>query len=137
MMRFGLWNDNDYYDGYRHNKSSPVQSHTTTVNNAFLHGSRGGIEGVSHTILLLIDLNLTGVPSWYTKVSFFRPWINCVVSAALETGGVRTEVEERCNKVAESLVPDCLDTKELMFGLLRESQPRQILEVWVRCQMWQ
>ena len=39
------------------------------------------------------------------------------MSAALETGGVRTEVEERCNKVAESLVPDCLDTKELMFGL--------------------
>ena len=53
----------------------------------------------------------------HLQVSFFQSWINCVVSAALETGGVRAEVEERCSKVAESLVPDCLDTKELMFGL--------------------
>ena len=51
------------------------------------------------------------------QVSFFRPWIDCVISAALETGGVKAQVEERCNKVAESLVPDCLDTKDLMFDL--------------------
>ena len=59
----------------------------------------------------------TGVPSWYTKVSFFRSWIDCVISTALETGGVRAQVEEKCNKVAESLVPDCLDTNDLMFDL--------------------
>ena len=51
------------------------------------------------------------------QVSFFRSWIDCVISTALETGGVRAQVEERCNKVAESLVPDCLDTNDLMFDL--------------------
>ena len=39
------------------------------------------------------------------------------MSAALETGGVRAEVEERCDKVARSLVPDCINAKDLMFDL--------------------
>ena len=30
---------------------------------------------------------------------------------------MKAQVEERCSKVAESLVPDCLDTKDLMFDL--------------------
>ena len=51
------------------------------------------------------------------QVSFFRPWIDCIISAAQETRGVKAQVEERCSKVAESLVPDCLDTKDLMFDL--------------------
>ena len=39
------------------------------------------------------------------------------MSAALETGGVRAEVEERCDKVARSLVPDCLNPGDLVVDL--------------------
>ena len=53
----------------------------------------------------------------HCQVSFFRPWIDCVVSAALGRGGVRAEVEERCDKVARSLVPDCLKPGDLVFEM--------------------
>ena len=39
------------------------------------------------------------------------------MSKALETVGVRAAVEERCDKVARSLVPDCLNPGDLVVDL--------------------
>ena len=57
----------------------------------------------------------TGVPSWYTKVSFFYPWIDCIIQTSLETNGNYRKVQEKCDKVAEDLVPPCIKEEDLIF----------------------
>ena len=56
-----------------------------------------------------------GVPGWYTKVSFFYPWINCIIQTTKETGGNYKLVTEKCDKVAEDLDPECIPKDNLIF----------------------
>ena len=56
-----------------------------------------------------------GIPGWYTKVSFFYPWIDCIIQTSLETNGNYRKVQEKCDKVAEDLVPPCLKGEDLIF----------------------
>lgn len=57
-----------------------------------------------------------GIPNWYTKVSYFYPWIDCIIQTSRMTGGVMSEVTKRCDPVAEQLVPPCLEKDELIFS---------------------
>jgi len=50
-----------------------------------------------------------GIPHWYTKVSYYTRWIDCIIKTSKETGSVRYKVEEKCNKIAEELTPTCID----------------------------
>ena len=58
-----------------------------------------------------------GIPNWYTKVSFFYPWIDCVISTSRMTGGSRLEVSKKCDPVAQNLIPTCLPPDDLIFEL--------------------
>ena len=51
------------------------------------------------------------------QVSFFAPWISCVVAAA-RGGAGQQEVAGRCDPVAEALVPDCLQQQHRIFDTL-------------------
>ena len=57
-----------------------------------------------------------GIPGWYTKVSFFYPWIDCIIQTSKDTKGNVNLVNEKCDKVAQDLVPTCLEQDDLIFG---------------------
>ena len=57
-----------------------------------------------------------GVPGWYTKVAFFYPWIDCIIQTSKDNKGNRNKVEEKCNKLAQELVPPCVSTDDLLFA---------------------
>ena len=57
-----------------------------------------------------------GIPGWYTKVSFFYPWIDCVIQTSLNTNGNYHKVQETCDKVAENLKPECLTEDDILFN---------------------
>ena len=46
-----------------------------------------------------------GVPNWHSKVSFFYPWIDCVIQTSKSNRGNVNMVRERCDKVAADLLP--------------------------------
>ena len=41
-----------------------------------------------------------GFPSWYTKVSFYKDWISCIIEKSLEFDYNQKKVENECNKIA-------------------------------------
>ena len=49
------------------------------------------------------------------QVSFYAPWIDCIIETSRATGGAREAVEAKCNEVAKSLVPKCLSEDDLIF----------------------
>ena len=57
-----------------------------------------------------------GIPGWYTKVSFFYPWIDCIIQTSLNNKGNYYTVQKICDKVAESLRPDCITEEDLLFS---------------------
>ena len=57
-----------------------------------------------------------GIPGWYTKVSFFFPWIDCIMQTSLDTNGNYNKVQEKCDKVAENLKPECLTEDDILFN---------------------
>lgn len=57
----------------------------------------------------------SGIPGWYTKVSFYAPWIDCIIETSRETGGARVAVEKKCDEVARNLVPPCVSQEDLIF----------------------
>ena len=56
------------------------------------------------------------MPGWYTKVAFFYPWIDCIIQTSKDNKGNRNKVEEKCNKLAQELVPPCVSTDDLLFA---------------------
>jgi len=64
----------------------------------------------------------SGVPGWYTQVSFFGDWIDCVITTA-KGGASEKAVKEKCDPVAESLVPSCLEAEDLIFDLRSSDGP--------------
>ena len=48
-------------------------------------------------------------------MSFYLRWFDCIVDASRAPGSSQETVEETCNKVAKSLVPDCIDKNELLI----------------------
>jgi len=58
-----------------------------------------------------------GIPNWFTKVSYYTRWIDCIIKTSIETGSVKYKVEEKCNKIAEELTPTCIDDEDLIFDL--------------------
>ena len=57
-----------------------------------------------------------GIPGWYTKVSFFYPWIDCIIQTSLNNKGNYYTVQKICDKVAESLRPECITEEDLLFS---------------------
>jgi serine protease 27 len=57
-----------------------------------------------------------GVPNWYTRVAFYRDWINCVVERSREAKSA-IEVESACQEAVRPL-PLCRELREqdLLFG---------------------
>ena len=53
------------------------------------------------------------IPGWYTKVSTFLPWVNCVIEASRDPELNEEMVKEKCDKVADCLVPRCINKEEL------------------------
>ena len=51
--------------------------------------------------------------SLYSKVSTFLPWVNCIIEASRNPEYDQEMVEEKCNKVADCLVPKCISEEEL------------------------
>ena len=48
-------------------------------------------------------------------MSFYLRWFDCIVDASRAPGSSQETVEETCDKVAKSLVPDCIDKNELII----------------------
>ena len=57
-----------------------------------------------------------GVPSWYSKVSHYYPWIDCVIQTSRDNKGNVDIVREKCDKVALDLVPPCISPEDLLFA---------------------
>ena len=57
-----------------------------------------------------------GIPGWFTKVSFYYPWIDCIIQTSKESKGNVNIVNEKCDKVAKALVPSCVEEDDLIFG---------------------
>lgn len=53
------------------------------------------------------------IPGWYTKVSTFLPWVNCIIEASRDPEFDEEMVKEKCDKVADCLVPRCINKEEL------------------------
>ena len=51
--------------------------------------------------------------SLFSKVSTFLPWVNCIIEASRNPEYDQEMVEEKCNKVADCLVPKCISEEEL------------------------
>ena len=51
--------------------------------------------------------------SLFSKVSTFLPWINCIIEASRNPEYDQEMVEEKCNKVADCLVPKCISEEDL------------------------
>ena len=91
---------------------------TNSVNRQTLTGIVSGGVGCGNNI-----------PGWYTKVnpillhfrlsflvskvSTFLPWVNCIIEASRDPEYDQEMVEEKCNKVADCLVPKCISEEEL------------------------
>ena len=91
---------------------------TNSVNRQTLTGIVSGGVGCGNNI-----------PGWYTKVnpillhfrvsflvskvSTFLPWVNCIIEASRNPDYDQEMVEEKCNKVADCLVPKCISEEEL------------------------
>ena len=58
-----------------------------------------------------------GVPSWYSKVSHYYPWIDCVIQTSRDNMGKVDIVREKCDKVARDLVPCIPSDDDFIFGL--------------------
>jgi len=43
-----------------------------------------------------------GFPGWYTKVSFYKNWITCIIEMSSIHNGNHKKVEEECNHLAVS-----------------------------------
>ena len=57
-----------------------------------------------------------GVPGWYSKVSHYYPWIDCVIQTSRDNKGNVDIVREKCDKVALDLVPPCISPEDLLFA---------------------
>ena len=57
-----------------------------------------------------------GVPSWYSKVSHYYPWIDCIIQTSRDNMGKVDIVREKCDKVALDLVPPCISPEDLLFA---------------------
>ena len=53
-----------------------------------------------------------GVPGWYSKVSHYYPWIDCVIQTSRDNMGKVDIVKEKCDKVALDLVPPCIPSDD-------------------------
>jgi len=47
-----------------------------------------------------------GYPGWYTKVSFFVPWIECIVDSSVKFKNNKEKIEKECGKVADQSEED-------------------------------
>ena len=48
-----------------------------------------------------------------SKVSTFLPWVNCIIEASRDPEFDEEMVKEKCDKVADCLVPRCINKEEL------------------------
>lgn len=56
----------------------------------------------------------TGSPGWYTKVSFFYPWIKCVIEKSVKFKNVRKLIDEAC--IDETFEGDGPEEEDPIFG---------------------
>ena len=52
-----------------------------------------------------------GFPGWYTKVEFYKDWINCIIEMSLLYDNNQEQVEEACNRRAGPK-SDCLASED-------------------------
>ena len=60
----------------------------------------------------------TGIPGWYTDVSFYADWIKCIINRALILNNNQEKVQRECEKVAKAQ-PKCIKSDDRIFGDLR------------------
>ena len=58
-----------------------------------------------------------GFPSFYTKVSYYRDWIDCIIDKSIEFNNNQQKVEEACKSKAKKRSTDPKDyTKDGLFN---------------------
>ena len=56
--------------------------------------------------------------SYFPKVSTYLPWVSCIIESSRDPELHEEMVKEKCNKVAECLVPRCISKEELFSDVL-------------------
>ena len=52
-----------------------------------------------------------GFPGWYTKVEYYKDWINCIIESSLRFNNNKEEVENECKRRAAP-PPTCFASNE-------------------------
>merc|ERR1712179_144285 len=55
-----------------------------------------------------------GYPSWYTRVSFFKSWIQCIIDQSLRFHNVKEKVQDACKAMVE---PEPICEEEVDNGI--------------------
>ena len=55
---------------------------------------------------------------YFPKVSTYLPWVNCIIESSRDPELNEEMVKEKCDQVAECLVPRCISKEELFSDVL-------------------
>ena len=72
-----------------------------------------GLSGPEQNVGLEWVSGWSGYPSWYTKVAYYKYWINCVIEKSAIYNNNQKKVEEEC-KGRASFKASCVNQENLI-----------------------